>query len=516
MTRRFHLENSDDVIGKCDFDFFDTEHAKAAYDDEQYIVKTGQNIVGKLEKENWLDGTEGWSLTNKMPLRNKNGVIIGTLGVSKDITALKKAEIEIQAARDEALKSAKVKSEFLANMSHEIRTPMNALIGMIEMLLQTPLSEEQKEYAQTVHTSAEALLGIINDILDFSKIEAGKMLFEITAFDLMKTVEEAVDIVAPRAQDKGLELVSYVHHEVPLYLKGDPCRLRQVLVNFLSNAIKFTQEGEVVILVTKEAETSSNVRLRFCVSDTGIGIAKYALPQIFQAFVQADGSTTRKYGGTGLGLAICKQIIERQGGEIGVDSELGKGSQFWFKVTLEKQPLDSIPPQPCCSKLDLEKLHVLVVDDNATHRQILQQQLTCWGIVNGQAGSGLEAIRLLKLSAQMGQPYELAFLDQKMPEMDGLTVAKAIKEDPAISNTRLLIVTSMGEKPDEKTLKDHGVTAWLVKPVKQSRLFDSMAAAMAPVIDKPAITLPKQTAQILSELSVRDEIATIQSPAGRG
>src|SRR6266446_3384352 len=345
-----------------------------------------------------------------MPFRNKAGEIIGTFGVTKDITRLKETERELAKARDAALESARLKSEFLANMSHEIRTPMNGIIGMTGLLLDTELNEEQRDFAATIRSSADALLTIINDILDFSKIEAGKLSIEHIGFDLRDVVESTVELLAERAETKGIELASWVLDDVPRYVRGDPGRLRQVLTNLLGNAIKFTERGEVVVRVTRENEDENRVTIRCAVTDSGIGIAQDAHGNLFQAFTQADGSLTRRYGGTGLGLAISKQLVELMGGKIGMESALGKGSTFWFSLLLEKQR----PGTTAFFKRprgNLENLWVLIVDDNATNRQILQHQTASWKMRSRAAASGAEGLQLLRAEAAAGDPFQLVILD---------------------------------------------------------------------------------------------------------
>ncbi|MBI4327649.1 MAG: PAS domain-containing protein [Chloroflexi bacterium] len=476
-SRRWGLGSPEEAIGKTDFDFFGPDHAHEAFDDEQRIIRTGQPVIAKTERESWTDGREAWVLTTKVPLRNKEGVITGTLGISKDITDLKRAERELALARDTALESAQLKSEFLANMSHEIRTPMNAIIGMTGLLLDTRMTAEQQDFAETIRKSADALLDIINDILDFSKIEAGKLVIEQIDFDLHETVEGTVELLAESAQSKELELASWVHGGVPAGLRGDPGRLRQVLTNLLGNAIKFTERGEVVIDVTQESENEKEVVLRFAVRDTGIGIPSEAQSRIFQAFAQADGSMTRRYGGTGLGLAICRQLVELMHGRIGFESQAGCGSVFWFTLPLEKQ----LQPRPALRELKsaLEGVRVLIVDDNETNRQIVHHQILSWRMCNGSAAGGSEALAALKREAAMGQPYALAILDLQMPEMDGLTLARAIKADPAIAATKLVMLTSLGHLPQEREWKEAGIAAYLIKPVRQSRLFDCLTTVLS-------------------------------------
>ena len=492
LARKFGLRDPAEAVGKADYDFFTAEHAQAAYDDEQRIIRTGQPIIGKTEKETWPDGTETWVLTTKMPFRNKDGAIMGTFGISKDVTRLVLAERELAQARDAALESARLKSEFLANMSHEIRTPMNAITGMTGLLLDTPLTQEQHEFAETIRTSTDALLTIINDILDFSKIEAGKLAFEHIDFNLREAVESSVELLAPRAQGKGLELISWIDDDVPTLVRGDPGRIRQVLINLLGNAVKFTERGEVLVRVSSESETATHATIRLTVTDTGIGISQKSLPLIFQAFTQADGSTTRKYGGTGLGLAISKQLIELMNGHLGVESTLGKGSSFWFTLPFEKQSGDSAKLRRF-DETSLQGVRVLVVDDNATNRKILQHQIIRWNMIGGSAASGPEALSLLRRAATNGQPYALVLLDMQMPEMDGLTLVQAIKSDPTLSATHLVMLTSVGHRLDPAALQETGLAACLVKPVKQSRLFDCLIDVWSGAAKGAAGALPPQT-----------------------
>jgi signal transduction histidine kinase/DNA-binding response OmpR family regulator len=378
-----------------------------------------------------------------------------------------------------AMDAARVKSDFLANMSHEIRTPMNGVIGMTDLLLSTPQTPEQAEYAEIIKRSGEAMLAVINDILDFSKIEAGKMELEVIDFDVRTVVDDVAEMIAPAAHEKSLEVASLIQPDVPQRVAGDPGRLRQVLINIAGNAIKFTQKGEIVLHAGLTGEDSNTAIIRFEVADTGVGIAPDARSRLFSAFMQADPSTTRRYGGTGLGLAISKQLVELMGGEIDVESELGRGSRFWFTARFQKATSTEQPVRTAVSTL--AGLRVLVVDDNATNRIVLNQSLASWGMRPMAVGGADEALSMLQAAVEKGEPFDVAILDFHMPGMTGVELARVIKRDRRLAAVKLVLLTSSGRKTDVATVRHAGFDAYLHKPVRASVLYDVIAAALGGV-----------------------------------
>jgi len=601
MAQLFGCHDPAKLIGKCDFDFFSQEHAQQAYMDEQQLIHEQIPIWSNEEKETWPDGHETWVLTTKLPLRDRKGGIVGTFGISRDITERKRAERALEEsvslvnatleatadgilvvdqkgrvvshnerfldlwrippslaatkedsvilgsvigqlreperfregvervyaepgretsdvlefkdgrvfertsrpqrigseivgtvwsfrditgsklaeeallhAKEQAEAASRAKSEFLANMSHEIRTPMNGVIGMNGLLLDTDLTAEQREYADTARRSGEALLAVVNDILDFSKIEAGKLQIESLVFDLRLVIEDVDEMLAAKAEEKKLDLILEYPPAVPRHFIGDGGRIRQVLTNFVGNAIKFTPRGYVVVRVECENQGTETAQMRVAVTDTGIGIAEDKISQLFEQFNQLDGSTTRQYGGTGLGLAISRRLVQMMGGEVGVESRKGEGSTFWFTLPMKLDSQPHVAPAPTA---ELAGLRVLVVDDNELNRRMLHEQLSGWGMRDGSCASGEEALQALLRARVSGDPYSVAILDYQMPEMDGAQLARILKDDPATRDLVLVMLTSVSQTKAVRL--GLPCDAYLVRPVRQSQLLQTIATAWA-------------------------------------
>ena len=429
----------------------------------------------EAESHDTLHFKDGREFERSSKPQQVGGTIVGRVWSFHDVTERTRLEGQLAEARDKALETSRLKSDFLATMSHEIRTPMNGVIGLTGLLLDTGLTETQRQYADGVRASGEALLGIINDILDFSKIEAGKLELEITDFELAQALDEVAALVAEPARARGLELVAYCLPDVPKVVRGDVGRLRQIVLNLVSNAVKFTSDGEVVVRAgVQSTARPDQVMVHLEVTDTGIGIDPETAERLFEPFSQADASTTRRYGGTGLGLAICRRLAEAMGGTIGVRSRLGEGSTFWLEVPFGRavQPV----PSPDLPEHPLEGLHVLVVDDNQTNRLVLAAQLLAWNIEADLAPDAHVALEHLRHAAAESRPYDVALVDMDMPGMDGLQLARVIRDDPSLSSVRLVVLTSTPVSAEDAARS--GSLVRLTKPARLSQLYDALVRAM--------------------------------------
>jgi len=475
------------VVGKTDFDFLPPELANHYADDDRRVIESGTPLIDREESTVDQAGRELWLLTTKVPLTDAANQITGLVGIGRNITKRRKTELALQKAKNAADSANQAKSDFLANMSHEIRTPMNAIIGMTELLLDTTVSTTQRDYLSMVHESAESLLTVINDVLDFSKIEAGRLELEHAAFNLHESLGDMMKSLALRAHIKGLELAFSIDVDVPQIVLGDVSRIRQVIVNLIGNAIKFTTRGEVVLHVGRQSGQDDANIFQFTVTDTGIGIAPDQIERIFEEFHQADASTTRSYGGTGLGLAISSRLIALMDGRVWVESELGQGSRFHFTIPLDvaldaatggRQPVTQIAGTP-----------VLIVDDNETNRRILNDMLLNWGMTPTAVGSARDAFQLLRETCRGDTPFRLVLTDVNMPQDDGFDLTTWLRDDPDLKDLPVVMLTSSGRPGDLEQRRQLHVAGNLLKPVKQSELFDTIVTVLGvtAVEDDPAV-----------------------------
>ena len=471
----------DELVGKTARDVFAPGIADQFHEGRLQILEHGAPV---LDMEHRVDQSR-IGLTSRVPLRDKAGAVVGVVGVTRDVTEAKRAEVELVAAKEAAEAATQAKSEFLANMSHEIRTPMNGVIGMTSLLLDTGLDAEQRDFVETIRTSGDALLTIINDILDFSKIEAGMLDLESQPFDVRQAVEDAVQVVSARAAERGIELARAVDPAVPHQIRGDVTRVRQVLLNLLSNAVKFTPGGAVRVEVESRQLDGGDAELGIHVRDTGIGIAADKLDAIFGSFSQADASTTRQFGGTGLGLTISQRLVELMGGEIGVESEPGVGSTFSFTVRGEPSAADVAteasgarprqPDEPPDDSGEAPRLRILLAEDNAVNQKVALRMLERLGYRADVAANGVEAVAAVRQQASAGGAYDVVLMDVQMPEMDGLEATRVIRSSASLAQPQIVALTANAMEGDRERCLAAGCDDYVAKPIALGTLRAALA-----------------------------------------
>lgn len=504
------LKSREEAIGKTDFDFFPKDQAEIAFQDEQELFRSGAPLINHIEKVTPYGGNTVWMSATKIPIRDEKGNITGLAGISRDITIMEMARENLKFAKEKAEESNYAKSQFLANMSHEIRTPMNGVIGMADVMSYTNLTAEQQSYLDIIIKSGNNLLSIINDILDLSKIESDSLNLEKAPISIRSIMEDVADVLIVSANNKNLEFANYVDPAIPEIVEGDTIRLRQILINLVNNAIKFTLKGEVFFSAELQESTEEGFQILFKVKDTGIGIPKDAQRSLFQPFTQVDASTTRKYGGTGLGLAISKKLAEMMGGSIGIESEEDKGSLFWF--TARFGTAMKIEPVAQPKKLTIEGLNVLIVDDNKTNCFIFSKYLETWHCRHCEASSGEIALQMMIDAANKGEPYDIALLDYQMAGMDGIELAERIKANPKIASARLILLSSVSDIILPSEVRQKGFKSFLNKPVKLKDLYSVISAVTGNKEERSS----KNRAKVLEEtanlrvLIVEDNLINIK------
>jgi PAS domain S-box-containing protein len=507
LARRMGAAKADDLLGKSDFDFYPRELAEKYARDEDEVMRSEHGVVNREESTVDRHGDLIWHLTTEAPFRDASGNVLGVVGIGRNITDRKTVQGALVEAKEAAEAANRAKSEFLANMSHEIRTPLNGVIGMTGVLLDTEMTPEQREFVEIVRQSGDILLSVINDILDFSKIEAGKLVLESSPFDLRQVIEEVAEMLASKAASNGIDLVVHYPPGAPRHFIGDAGRIRQVVTNLAGNAVKFTASGHVLIAVECQGEGDLRAAMQVSVRDTGIGIPAEKLGSLFEKFTQVDSSNSRRHGGTGLGLAISKQLVEIMGGSVHVESRLGEGSTFWFRLPL---PVDTRPAPDPAPLVELAGLRVLIVDDNEVNRRVVHEQISSWGLRNGSYASGLSALDALRAAITSGDPYQIVITDYEMPEIDGAALTAAIKADPALKDTVVIMLTSVGNWQEVRGSEREIVDACLVKPVRHSQLLNALSTTWS----RRLASAPETVSQSNYSRSIAALGANTLAPAG--